>query len=114
MTAAAGPQLPATKATPERLVNLLVNIAGRLERLEGISDRLAEHVERVERRFDGHEVRVVAIADRVALLVMLAGNTPSRGFLIAVIVSGMSGVILLFGIVATLLRHFPSIAGYLP
>jgi hypothetical protein len=114
VTGAPGPQLPATRATPERLVQLLVNIANRLERLEGLTDRLAEHVERVERRFDGEQIRLAEIGDRLSLALMLAGNAVSRREVWAGVACGIFAVILLFGIVGALLRHFPGLLNHLP
>jgi hypothetical protein len=71
------PSLPATRPTPERLFQLLMTIANRLERLEGIAARLDEDMTRLERRFDGLEARVVGLAEHTSLLAMLVGRLPS-------------------------------------
>jgi hypothetical protein len=74
--------LPAPRATPERLFQLLVTIANRLERLEGIAGRVDEDLRRLERRYDALEARVVGMHDHLALLNMLTGNLPSMGQLV--------------------------------
>lgn len=111
MTAAPGPQVPATRATPEKLVQLLVNIAGRLERLEGLTERLAEHTERVERRFDAEQIRFVALNDKVALLCVIASSAVSRREVWVGVACAVFAVVLLFGVSAALLRHFPWLVG---
>jgi hypothetical protein len=73
----AAPSVPAPRATPERLVQLLINIANRLERLEGIASRLDDDMSRLERRYDGLEARVVGLAEHTSLLAMLVGRLPS-------------------------------------
>jgi hypothetical protein len=71
------PPLPATRATPERLIQLLITIANRLERIEGIAERLDHDMRRLERRYEGLETRVVELADTTSVLAMIVSRLPT-------------------------------------
>jgi hypothetical protein len=103
------PQLPATRTSPEKLVQLMVTICNRLERLEGLVERQSIAIERLERRQDGVDARVVGLNDTAALHSMLIANLP--GFtpivLAMMAVAGATVVLIALGLFAAraLLLH---------
>lgn len=88
--------LPSIRPTPERLFQLLMTIANRLERLEGIAARIDEDMTRLERRYDGMETRLIGLADHTSLLAMLVGRLPSLeqlGLCMLGVAAGTVGVV---------------------
>jgi hypothetical protein len=107
-----GPQMPVPRATPEKLVALLVTIANRLERLEGIADRLAEQQERTVRRFDAHEVRIVAMNEKLHMTALFLSRVGDRAFTVWAMASTAAATLLVAGITAAVVRHL-QISGWL-